>query len=93
MKALNWLADPGDSLPAMPNPLPIGLDDNGDAVAEHDAQESEYYRAYQSSRMTQLRMKLKIAGDPFQAATQRQLLVGIAIIAALVIWRLDSKKI
>ena len=65
IKAVNYLADPTGSLPTLPPPLPISLDDNGDAVAEHDALETEYYRAYESSRVTRLRMRLKAASDPF----------------------------
>ena len=90
-KAANWLADPTDSLPTMPDQLPIGLDDNGDAVAAHDAQETEYYRQYSSSRWTRLRMDLKSARDPLDTSTQRQLLAGIAILAALAVWRLNGK--
>ena len=88
-KAANWLADPANSLPGLPAQLPIGLDDNGDAVAAHDAEEAEYYRAYTSSRMTQLRMKLKTASDPFDPSTERQILAGIGILSALGVWRLN----
>jgi hypothetical protein len=91
VKAINRLADPTHSLAVLPDPLPIGLDDNGDAVAEHDATEAEYYRQYSSSSLTRLRMNLKSATDPLDAATARQILVGIAILAALAIWRLDRK--
>ena len=35
-----------------PPPLPMSLDDDGDAVSAHDAQESEYYQAYDSSTLT-----------------------------------------
>ena len=45
VKAINWMVDPAGSLPSLPPPLPMALDDNGDAVAEHDAQGREYYRA------------------------------------------------
>lgn len=89
-KAINWLADPTDSLPTLPPPLPMGLDDNGDAVAEHDAQENEYYRQYSSSRTTRLRMNLKAANDPFDASTERQILTGVAILSALLVWRLNN---
>ena len=44
VKALNWAVDPAGTLPALPPPLPMRLDDNGDAVAAHDAVEAEYYR-------------------------------------------------
>jgi hypothetical protein len=70
----------------------MGLDDNGDAVAAHDAEEAEYYRAFQSSRTTRWRMNLKEATDPFDPATERQLLIGLAVLSALVIWRLDSRR-
>ncbi len=90
MKAVNFLADPHHSLPTLPDPLPIGLDDNGDAVAAHDALESEYYRAMESSSITRLRMTLKTAGDPFEPSTARQILIGIAVLSALAIWRLNS---
>ena len=88
MKMVNWMADPTNALPALPAPLPIGLDDNGDAVAAHDAQESDYYRQYESSRMIRFRLKLKAAGDPFDPSTARQILVGLGILSALVVWRL-----
>jgi hypothetical protein len=89
IKAANWLADPTNSLPMLPDPLPIGLDDNGDAVAAHDAAEAEYYRLYSSSRVTRLRMTLKAATDPFDPSTERQILVGIGILSALAVWRLN----
>ena len=90
-KAANWLADPTNSLPALPAQLPIGLDDNGDAVAAHDAEEAEYYRAYSSSRVTRLRMMLKTAADPFDPSTERQILAGAGILSALFVWRLNGK--
>jgi hypothetical protein len=91
-KAANWLADPTNSLPALPAQLPIGLDDNGDAVAAHDAEEAEYYRAYASSSVTRLRMTLKTAADPFDPSTERQILAGAGILSALFVWRLNGKS-
>jgi hypothetical protein len=93
VKVVNWLVDPTHSLPTQPDPLPIGLDDNGDAVAAHDAEEAEYYRQFTSSRVTRLRMKLKAAGDPLDPTTERQILVGIAVLSALVIWRLNERRL
>ena len=93
MKAANWLADPTNSLPTQPDQLPIGLDDNGDAVAAHDAQEAEYYRQYTNSRVTRLRMTLKVATDPLDPATGRQILAAIGILSALAVWRLNEKTI
>ena len=65
MKAVNWMVDPGNILPTLPDQLPIGLDDNGDAVAAHDSQEAEYYRQYESSKVTRARMALKVAAGSF----------------------------
>jgi hypothetical protein len=93
VKAVNWLADPTNSLPVLPSPLPIGLDDNGDAVAEHDALATEYYRQYEGSSVTRLRMRLKAATEPFDTATERQILAGIGILSVLLVWRLNGKKI
>jgi hypothetical protein len=92
VKAANWLADPTNSLPSLPAQLPIGLDDNGDAVAAHDAEEAEYYRAYTSSRTTRFRMTLKTASDPLDVSTERQILAGVGILSALAVWRLNEKR-
>ena len=90
MKAVNWLVDPTNTLPALPAPLPIGLDDNGDAVVAHDQEEQEYYRQYSKGGTTRLRMKLKEAGDPLEVTTERQILVGIAVLSALLVWRMNK---
>ena len=93
MKAVNWAADPTGSLPTLPAPLPMALDDDGDAVPAHDALESEYYRVRDSSATTRWRMTLKEAGDPFDPSTERQLLVAIAVLSALGVWRLDGRAV
>jgi hypothetical protein len=90
-KAIPRLADPFDTLPDIPQPLPIGLDDDGDAVSQHDARERSYYDARDRSTLNRLRMGLKGAADPFEASTQRQMLVALVVVAALVVWRLESK--
>jgi hypothetical protein len=91
LKIVNWAADPAGSLPSLPPPLPMALDDDGDAVAAHDAQESEYYRLHQSSRLLRWRLDLKEAGEPLDSLTERQLLVGAAVMSALGVWRLNKK--
>jgi len=92
LKITNRLADPRNTLPTMPEPLPIALDDNGDAVSEHDALAAEYYRQYESSALTRYRMRLKEATDPFDPSTARQILAGIAILSALAVWRINGKR-
>ena len=91
MKAVNWVVDPADSLPTFPPPLPMGMGDDGDAVAAHDAAEADYYHARNSSPLTRWRMTLKEARDSLDPQTERQLLVAAAVLAALVIWRLQGK--
>jgi hypothetical protein len=91
-KALNWIVDPTGALPDLPQTLPMNLDDDGDAVAEHDALEQQYYAAYQGSRLTRMRMDLKAAGDPLETTTERQLLVGVGVLGVLAIWQVGEKK-
>lgn len=91
-KLVNWAADPMHALPAMPPALPMGLDDDGDAVTEHDMLETAYQHARQRSNSNRLRMDLKEAADPLERTTQRQLLIGLSVLAALAVWRLDGMR-
>ena len=92
MKLAGWLADPRGTLPIQPPALPMGLDDDGDAVTEHDMMEAAYLQARERSALTRLRMDLKIGADPFERSTQRQLLIGLAVVGALVVWQLESGR-
>lgn len=92
VKVVNWMVDPDGSLPSLPPPLPMSLDDNGDAVAAHDAEEAEYYRLHRSSRLMRWRLDLKEAGEPLDPSTERQLLLGLAVLSALGVWRLNGKR-
>ena len=92
MKAVNYLADPTDSLPRLPGPLALGVDDDADAVAEHDGMTMDYERLYDSSWWMRTRLELKVARDPFNPSTERQLLVAFGVIAALLVWRLDARR-
>jgi hypothetical protein len=92
MKAVNYLVDPTDSLPILPGPLAMGVDDDTDAVAEHDAVTMEYDRLYDTSWWSRTRLELKVARDPFNPSTERQLLVAFGVIAALLVWRLDARR-
>ena len=89
---LNWAVDPAGGLPPLPPPLGRGLDDNGDAVAEHDALEMDYYAIRNRSALNRWRMDLKIAHDPLMPTTERQILVGLAVMSALTVWRLEAKR-
>jgi hypothetical protein len=39
-----------------------------------------------------MRLELKVAGDPFNSATERQLLVAIGVIAGFLVWRRANPK-
>src|SRR5689334_3173399 len=71
VKALNWAADPLKSLPATPSPLALGRGDDTEAVLQHDAEEAEYYRRYNGSRLSRLRFTLRDLDDPFDPSTER----------------------
>jgi hypothetical protein len=92
VKAINWGADPFQTLPRTPSPLTPGLGDDMDAVQQHDAEETAYYRMYSTSRMARLRLQLRDLKDPLDRSTERQVLVGLAILIALSVWRAESKK-
>jgi hypothetical protein len=92
VKAINWLADPAGALPSMPPALPRALDDDGDAVAEYDAQAREYYRAAEKAGATRWRMRLKEMGEPLDPMTERQLLIGVGVLSALLVWRLSARR-
>lgn len=91
-KLVNRAVDPANTLPAMPGPLPMGLDDDGDAVAAHDLAERSYYDERNRSALTALRIDLKNAADPFEPSTQRQLLIGLAVVGALLVWQMDGRR-
>jgi hypothetical protein len=93
MKVVSRAVDPFNALPPLPPQLPMGQDDNGDAVAEHDMLEGAYFQERDRSASNRLRMDLKNADDPLDPATQRQVLVGILVVAALAVWRMDQPRV
>jgi hypothetical protein len=92
MKAVSYLVDPTGSLPILPGPLAMGHDDDPDAVDEHDGMTMEYERLYATSWWMRTRLELKVAPDPFNPSTERQLLMAFGVIAALLVWRLDARN-
>ena len=92
VKAVNGLADPAGSLPTLPGPLDLGLDDDADAVSVHDSQVAEYDRLYASSTMMRVRLRLKVATEPFNPATERQVLTAIGVLSALGLWQFGGRE-
>jgi hypothetical protein len=92
LKMVNWLADPANTLPILPGPLAPGLDDDAGAVTAHDTQMAEYDRLFASSRAMRIRLTLKVAGDPFDPSTERQVLTSIGVLTALSAWLHGARR-
>ena len=92
LKFVNWIVDPMNELPVLPDPLPRGLGDDPDAVNAHDSQIRQYDALYLKGGWTRKRLELKAAGDPFDPTTERQLLTVIAVVTAFVAWRLSGQR-
>jgi hypothetical protein len=92
VKIVNWAVDPGDGLPVLPDQLALGKGDDPDAVAEHDLQVQRYDALYLKGGWTRRRLELKVARDPFNPSTERQVLTALAIVTALVVWRLGGRR-
>jgi hypothetical protein len=89
-KFVNWAVDPRDTLPILPGPFAVGQGDDLETVNAHDLQTRMYDELYDRGGWTRLRLRLKVAGDPFDPGTERQMLVGIGVVTAFLVWRLGG---
>ena len=87
VKFVNWVVDPKDELPTLPDQLTLGAGDDPDAVSAHDLQTQQYDALYLKGGWTRRRLELKVARDPFNPGTERQLLTVVAVVTAFVAWR------
>jgi hypothetical protein len=87
VKVTNWVVDPGNTLPVLPPQLGYGVGDDPQAVEERDAAVRHYDALYAEGGWMRRRLQLKVAGDPFNRATTRQVLLGLGILVAFVVWR------
>lgn len=87
---LRWAVDPRGSLPTLPPPLPMAMDDDGDAVTAYDQQAQAYEQTRARTTMNRWRMDLASASDPFPPSTQRQLVVAVIVAGALITWRMNG---
>ena len=87
IKFVNWAVDPMDELPVLPDQLPLGQGDDPDAAYAHDLQTRQYDALYVKGGWTRMRLDLKVANDPFNPATERQVLIGIGVLTAFLVWR------
>ena len=91
VKLLNWAADPRGDLPVLPAPFALGAGDDPDAVAEHDAQVQAYDVRYQQGGWMRRRLEWKVAKDPLNPATERQVILALGIITAFLFWRVTRR--
>ena len=92
IKFVNWVVDPKGELPVLPGQLGLGLGDDPDAVAAHDAETQRYDALYLKGGWMRRRLELKVASDPFNPATERQVLTAIAVVTALLVWRIGGNR-
>jgi len=91
-KFVNWAVDPMNQLPTLPDQLSLGSGDDPDAVYARDMQVQQYDALYLKGGWTRKRLELKVAGDPFDPGTERQLLTVAGLLVALVVWRLSARR-
>ena len=91
VKVVNWAVDPGGTLPTLPGPLALGQSDDPTLVNAHDLQTRMYDELYARGGWMRLRLELKVAGDPFNRSTERQLLVAIGVLTTFLVWRFGPR--
>jgi hypothetical protein len=91
VKFINWVVDPRDQLPTLPGPLALGQGDDPETVNAHDLQTRMYDELYEQGGWTRARLELKVARDPFNPSTERQILIAIGVVAAFVTWRFSAR--
>ncbi len=92
LKFVNWAVDPAGRLPTLPAPFGPGEGDDLQAVNAHDLQTRMYDELYEKGGLTRRRLLLKVATDPFNAATERQLLVAFGVLAGFLVWRFGNRE-
>jgi hypothetical protein len=92
-KFVNWAVDPANELPILPDQLALGQGDDPDKVYAHDLQVQHYDALYLKGGWTRMRLELKVAGDPFDPGTERQVLTIVAVAVGFLVWRLAGRKV
>jgi hypothetical protein len=89
VKIVNWAVDPLDRLPVLPEPFALGAGDDPDTVAAHDTQVQAYDTLYARGGWTRRRLEWKVARDPVNPATERQVILAFGIVTAFAFWRIN----
>jgi hypothetical protein len=87
VKLVNWAVDPWNELPVLPPQLSFRQGDDPQAVYEHDLRTQQYDALYLEGGWTRRRLELKVARDPFNPGTVRQLLTIAGVLTAFLAWR------
>lgn len=87
VKFVNWAVDPWDELPVLPEQLSLGMGDDPAAVDARDTVVRRYDALYLQGGWTRKRLELKVAEDPLNPSTERQLLLAVGIVTAFLTWR------
>ena len=91
VSVINWAVDPWDHLPMLPPQLGLGLGDDPVLVEARDAQVRHYDALYAQGGWMRTRLRLKVASDPFNPATERQVLLALGVAGMFVAWRIGSR--
>jgi len=92
IKFVNWAVDPRGELPVLPGPFALGAGDDPDVVAAHDMQVQAYDTLYAKGGWTRRRLEWKVARDPLNPATERQVILALGIVTAFVFWRVNRRS-
>ena len=87
VKAVNWAADPTGTLPILPEQLGFGLGDDVSAVEARDAMVRRYDELFNRDAFTRSRLELKVAADPLNPSTERQVLLFFGIVVVFLAMR------
>ena len=91
-KFVNWAVDPRNQLPTLPGPFEPGQGDDLETVNAHDLQTRMYDELYDRGGWTRMRLELKVAGDPMDPGTERQLLAAFGVVTAFLVWRFGGEN-
>lgn len=87
LTVINWAVDPSDRLPVLPPQLGMGFGDDPLLVEARDAEVRRYDEAFNAGGWTRRRLQLKVARDPFDPTTTRQVLLMVGVLVWFVVWR------
>src|SRR5262245_30278594 len=92
IKVVNWTVNPSVEQPVPPGPVALGAGDDTDVVAAHDMQVQAYDTPYAKGGWTRRRLEWKVARDPLNPATERQVILALGIVTAFVFWRVNRRS-